>query len=106
MKNQKICQALANDLSDIQAIMGITPQENTDDSKVQENTVIDSYEVADAVFTTKYLYCAAKMRKYKEECGECSQADLVAQRKTFGALFENESDVVKKHWEAQRREHM
>ena len=35
MKNQKICQALANDVSDIQAIMSITPQENTDDSKVQ-----------------------------------------------------------------------
>ena len=46
------------------------------------------------------------MRKYREECGECSQADLIAQRKTFGELFENESEVVKKHWEAQRREHV
>ena len=60
-ENQKIVQALSNDLSDIHAIMNITPQEKSDDSPVvQENNVIDSYEVADAVFTTKYLYCAAK----------------------------------------------
>ena len=87
--------------------MSILPQEKSDDSPVvQEKNVIDSYEVADAVFTTKYLYCAAKMRKYREECGYCSPSDLIAQRKTFGELFENESDVVKKRWEAHRREHM
>jgi len=106
MKKQKICKALANDLSDVQAIMSIKPQENTDALKVQENNVIGSYEDTDSVFTTKYLYCTAKMRKYREECGECAQADLIAQRKTFGELFENESDIVKKHWEAQRREHL
>lgn len=93
-------------MNDIQAIMSITPQENMDGTKLNENNVIDSYEAAESVFTTKYLYCNAHMRKFREECGGCSQAELTAQRKVFAELFENENDNVKKAWEAERRAYL